>query len=402
MGNMFNLVGYECKKFFFKYSLLCLILVLLCANGMKIFSIQKETTYLLDPLWVEVHGQLYEEYSGEMTVEKIEHLLSRFRLIESDISDFTASTRTDNPDTLTGNIYSDYYLYSWFFVEPMEYMWSYKYNTKEILEKSKENLSFYEKYGNQYKVRENEKIITLFQNREIVDFQYTELVNEYSHYEFSSVFVLLLLLYVSTTVFSYEYECKMDKILLTHKNRSIILAKMVSITLLLLVIVLLFALFDLGCFILAYGTTEGFSLPFYALRDYSQSFFGGSILSYAFISTMMKFHGFFSISMIFLFVAQSIKKPLIIFLVNLLIGGILFAVQNSFENLSNVWIKAINPYSLVANNVLLGRCEFVNLLGFPVPLSFVATFLTVFVGAFFGFIIVSTSQQNMFAKRRGK
>ncbi len=402
MGNVFNLVGYECKKFFFKYSLLCLILVLLCANGMKIFSIQKETTYLLDPLWVEVHGQLYEEYVGEMTVEKIEHLLSRFRSIEAEISDFTASTRTDNPDTLTGNIYSDYYLYSWFFVEPMEYMWSYGYNANEIVKKAEDNLIFYEKYQNQYKVRENEKIITLFQNRGIKDFHYTELVNEYTHYEFSSIFIFLLLLYVSTTIFSYEYECKMDKILLTHKNRRIVLAKMFAVTLLLFIIVLLFALFDLGCFVLAFGTTEGFSLPLYALRDYSQSFFGGTILSFAVISTMMKFLGFYSIAMIFLFVAQSIKKPLIIFMVNLLIGSILFAVQNSFENLSNVWIKVINPYSLVENNMLLGRCEFVNLLGFPIPLSLAATFVTVSVGILFSFFIVSTSQQNIFAKRREK
>ena len=44
----------------------------------------------------------------------------------------------------------------------------------------------------------------------------------------------------------------------------------------------------------------------------------------------------------------------------LIVSGAVCAYSNFF------WTKALNPYSLLTNRVLLGKTEFVNLGGFPV------------------------------------
>mgnify|MGYP007025201254 CR=1 FL=1 len=81
------------------------------ANLFKIYGDYTSYSYLADgsgaQSWHTVYWQLYEEYRGEITPEKIEQLLAVYQPLAQATADMTASTATDDPNTMTGNLYSD-------------------------------------------------------------------------------------------------------------------------------------------------------------------------------------------------------------------------------------------------------------------------------------------------------
>lgn len=67
----------------------------------------------------ELYWQQYETFSGKITVDKINDLMDIYRPLELQTAELTASTATDNPNTFTGNVYSDYYFFWDCFVKPL-------------------------------------------------------------------------------------------------------------------------------------------------------------------------------------------------------------------------------------------------------------------------------------------
>ena len=122
---MIRLIRYEFIKQFCKRSILALFVVFSLANLFKIYGEYKSYSYLTDGngerSWHTHHWQLYEEYRGEITPEKIERLLAVYQPLVEATSDMTASTATDDPNTMTGNLYSDRNLLDKYFVQPMQY-----------------------------------------------------------------------------------------------------------------------------------------------------------------------------------------------------------------------------------------------------------------------------------------
>ena len=118
---MIRLIRYEFIKQFCKRSILALFVVFSLTNLFKIYGEYKSYSYLTDGngerSWHTLHWRLYEEYQGEITPEKIERLLSVYQPLVEATSDMTASTATDDPNTMTGNLYSDRNLLDKYFVQ---------------------------------------------------------------------------------------------------------------------------------------------------------------------------------------------------------------------------------------------------------------------------------------------
>ena len=85
---MIRLIRYEFIKQFCKRSILALFVVFGLANLFKIYGEYQSYSYLADGngerSWHTLHWQLYEEYRGEITPEKIERLLAAYQpLVEA-------------------------------------------------------------------------------------------------------------------------------------------------------------------------------------------------------------------------------------------------------------------------------------------------------------------------------
>lgn len=242
---MVSLIKYELKKHFIKRSIFIVILIFSLINIVKINNVYQENSFISkskSPIWNEVYWQLYDQFGGTTTLEKIEQLLSVYRPLEKQTADLTASRAMDNPNTYTGNVYSDCYLLKDYYVQPMEYAYMYQATANDIVQAAKDNMVFYNKLGNNYKYRENDIIASLFASRHISEFSYTEMYQYYLEYDFSSLLVLLICLYGLVGVFASEKETDMDILILTTVSggRKTLISKIVASMLFVLFICLWF------------------------------------------------------------------------------------------------------------------------------------------------------------------
>ena len=369
---MIRLIRYEFIKQFCKRSILALFAVFSIANLFKIHSEYKSYSYLANGCgersWHTVHWQLYEEYEGEISSEKIDQLLSVYQPLSEATSDMTASTATDDPNTMTGNLYSDRNLLDKYFVKPMQYFYEYSGQAEQVANRARQNAALYAERGEVYRQRESGAIYNLYAGRSVPSFAYREMCNYYLNYDFSIVLTLLLCLYGIIGTFVREKETQMDMLLLVSPNggRKTALAKIVAATIFLVLVPLWFSLLDLIGFAASFQTFEGLALPVYAIPTFAEASVSISILQYALLSAALRCVGVWVVGMIWLLVSMFWKNALLPFVINfalctvMIVSGAACAYSNFF------WTKVLNPYSLLTNRILLGKTEFVNLGGFPV------------------------------------
>ncbi len=197
-------------------------------------------------------------------------------------------------------------------------------------------------------------------------FAYREMCNYYLNYDFSIVLTLLLCLYGIIGTFVSERETQMDMLLLVSPNggRKTALAKIIAATLFLLLTSLWFSLLDLIGF--AASFLEGLALPVFAIPNFAEVSVNLSIFQYVLLSAALKCAGAWVIGMLWLLVSMFWKNALLPFVIGFALCIALTVSGAACAYSSFFWTKVLNPYSLLANRVLLGKTEFVNLGGFPV------------------------------------
>lgn len=397
---MIRLVRYEFIKQFGKRSILVLFMVFSLANLFKIHSEYKSYSYLADGngerSWHTVHWQLYEEYQGEITPEKIKHLLTVYQPLAEATSDMTASTATDDPTTMTGNPYSDRNLLDKYFVQPMQYFYEYNSRAGQVADKARQNASLYAKQGAVYKQRESGVVYHLYAGRSIPAFAYREMCNYYLNYDFSIVLTLILCLYGIIGTFVSEKETQMDMLLLVSPNggRKTTLAKILAATLFLFLTSVWFSLLDLIGFAASFQTLEGLILPVFAIPTFAEASVNLSIFQYVLLSAALRCVGTWVIGMLWLLVSMFWKNALLPFVINFALCTALLVSGAACASSGFFWTKVLNPYSLLTNRVLLGRTEFVNLGGFPVLTWQAAGWISLLAGLILTATIYCMSTEN--------
>lgn len=376
---MVRLIYFELKKCFFKRAILFAMLAFSIINVAKISSVYEDNSLITkrsSPIWNEVYWQLYEEYSGKMTPERIKSLLSVYKPLEQKTTDLTASTRMDDLNTYTGNVYSDYYLLSWYYVKPMEYTYMYTSTAADIATKAQENMEFFKGKGNDYLFRENRAIAELYAGREVSEFSYTEMYQYYVEYDFSSLLVLLICLYGLVGVFASEKESDMDTLLLTTVNggKRTVTAKIIASMLFILAIASWFWVLDFVAFGVVFRSFEAGSIPLYALKNFENTPLNISLFGYAVLSAAIKIGGMMVLGLIFLALSSVSKNALLPFISNLGVAGIVILFGEITAGSGNILAKIINPFILISNSELFGKTEFMNFAGIPV-LSYTAAIL---------------------------
>lgn len=367
---MVKLIGYEIKKCFWKKPILLLLLAFTIVNLVSIYGAWRDdSTFDEFPKWKACYPTIYGQIKGEMTNDKIDTLLSLYRSIEAQVADQTASTATDHPDTLTGNLYSDYYFLNWNFVRPMEYLYTYRMRAGEITAAARSNLSLYSSVGNDYEYGKNQMIAGLYENRSIREFAFTAFYNSFLHYDFSNLLVLLISLYALAGVFVSEKESGMEHLLLTARQGGwrTTMAKLFASVLFVAAVSLWFWLTDFFSFAALYGTLDGGSLPVYALENFAQSAVGMTLAQYALVSMAVKMLGAVIVGLIFLLISRFFRSALFPYVLGLLTIFALAGLYGAYASSSHLLLKICNPFTLLQCRAVFRMTEFVNVLGFPVP-----------------------------------
>ncbi len=383
---MTRLMKYEFYKLFCKRSILVVLIVFSMINLFKINNEFHSYSYLADGhdsrSWNSVYWRLYEDYRGEITTEKINHLLSIYQPLADATADMTASTATGDPNTMTGNKYSDRNILDKYYIEPMEYFYHYRTHASEVAKKAKENADVYKKQGQTYEARKNSVIYNLYSGRNISDFAYQEMYNYYLNYDFSNILVLLLCLYGIISTFVCEKETQMDMLLLTNPNggKKTTFAKIVAATLFVIGVSAWFSVLDYVGFAVSFRTMEGYHLPLYAVNNFSTAAINCSLWQYSILSAVIKIIGVWTMSMGFLFLSMFWRNALVPFVTGF--GAALcLVITGALQSYSsNIWLKIINPYSLLANRILFSKTEFVGFAGYPIPSFWAAILFAIIVG----------------------
>lgn len=397
---MMRLIRFEFIKQFRKRSVLVILVLFSIINLLKIHSEYKAYSYLSngndERSWNAVYWQLYNEYSGEITIEKINQLLSVYKPLAEATADMTASTATDNPNTMTGNLYSDRNLLDKYYVQPMQFFYGYQSAADKVAEKARENALIYEEHGEEYEARKNAVIYRLYTDRTISEYSYHEMYNYYLNYDFSSVLMLLLCLYGIVSTFVSEKETQMDMLLLTCANggKKTALAKIIAVTAFVWLVSLWFSLLDYIGFVASFHTFEGWSLPVYAIPNLAEAAVNINLLEYSLLSAVLKAVGAWTLGMLMLLLSTFWKNALIPFVLNLAACMALIISGASVAYSSFPWAKVLNPYSLLTNRILMGKTEFLNIANHPVLTYKVAVVFALIAGLMIALTIYFLSAEN--------
>lgn len=403
---MTRLIRYEFYKLFCKRSILVILILFSIINLFKINDEFHSYSYLADgkdsSSWNSVYWQLYKNYSGEITIEKINHLLNLYQPLADATADMTASTATDNPNTMTKNIYSDRNILEKYYVQPMEYFYHYQTYASAVAEKAKENALLYKEQGQTYEVRKNSVIYHLYSGRNISSFAYQEMYNYYLNYDFSNILILLLCLYGIVNTFVCEKETQMDMLLLTNPNggKKTTLAKIIAATLFVISVAIWFSVLDYIGFVLSFGTIEGYNLPLYAVNNFSTAAVNCNLLQYSILSAVTRAIGVWTMSMSFLLISMFWHNALVPFVSNFGVALCLIMIGASQSYSSNIWLKIINPYSLLTNRILFSKTEFIGFAGYPIQSFLAAAIFAVVVGLTVIMAMVILSKRNYHCQDR--
>ena len=402
---MTRLIKYEFYKLFCKRSILVVLILFSIMNLFKIDSEFHSYSYLADGndsrSWNSVYWQLYENYKGEITAEKINHLLSIYQPLADATADMTASTAKDNLNMMTGNIYSDMNILEKYYVRPMEYFYHYRTYALKVAERAKENVAVYQERGQTYEVRKNSVIYNLYSGRNIKAFAYEEMYNYYLNYDFSGILVLFLCLYGVVSTFVCEKETQMDMLLLTNPNggKKTVFAKIAAATLFVNSVVVWFSAVDYIGFAYFFGTAEGGNLPLYAISNFSTAAVNCNLWQYSILSAVIRAVGVWTMSMVFLLISMFWRNTLIPFVADF--GAALYFIITgaSQSYLSNIWLKIINPYSLLANRILFSKTEFIGFAGYPIQSFLAAIVFAITVGMVSIIAMMLLSKRNSHCRK---
>lgn len=364
---MRKLIFYEVRKHFLTPAMILIFLFLLMADACKIYSVYQEFSLFSGSNLAEfkkIYETFYPVYCGEITPEKIDHLLGIYRPIYETVRNQTASTQKDE-SSYTYNVYSDELFFRKCFVEEMEYDYTYRSYAAGIVSEAKKNIDFYKEWGNTYEYRKNLYIARAFHGRQIKDFYSTEMYQSLLYYDFSSILLLMLMVYGCASVFVKEEETEMKYIIRTSRNGRgrTYLAKIFSAFLFLTAMCILFAIWDFCMFSFFFGGTESTGSPLFAVRGFQDTLLNLSMGQGYLLLTIYKMAGLCVLCMIFLLFSLAARRILTALLLNFIFIIVCVSAYDHIYNSSRLW----NPISLICGRNLVLRPDFSNMAGYPLP-----------------------------------
>lgn len=361
---MLRLFYFEIRKNYFRkfviiaFSLFLIINVLLIYKN-YINGNSESTGYFMphsvstEKSW-EFYRSMHKKLDGALTVDKADFIIHENNRLKSIVSDGTYS-KEYQPDSYTGYLWGDYVMVNKYFYNPMKYISTYSINIDKIVKKAKDNIAFYEKYGNGYEKAKNEFIADHYSERKITVFYDSKPWELLFDYNFSDLLILLLMLLGLVPMFINEKETKMSSLILASKNGKInmTIIKIMSAFAFVSFLVLVFSCENMLAFNFLYGL-NGHAMPLYAMEGYQYSPLTCSILAFYFLIVLLKIIGFLSFGMFIFLLSSLLSRVIYTYMLSslLLIGGIYASGYMVSVELKKVLLSFFSPFTLLKGNEL--------------------------------------------------
>lgn len=361
-----RLVHFECRKAFLNPMMLVFTVFLLLMNGWKVYDSYQSAV----SKWQEyesLYADFYEIYCGTITPEKADHLMNIYSPLEEKSESWTLNYYYD-PDAYTYSEGMDYDFFSSQFAIEMEYDYLYQNKAYNIVTRAQTLSEFYENVGNRFESEKNQKIKQDFLGRRIPEFADTRGWEVLLHYDYSSMLVLLLMLFGLCNVFVVERETEMYMLLRTTRRGcgAAIGAKLAASALFCIVVCALFYTQDFLTIYFAGHRNEALSSPVYALRTLEVTPLNMTVGGYFLWAAAFRTWGVLACGCYVLLISCLCSQVLSAFFGGLacILGGV---VLQEFCR-THYALKWFNPLEMVIGRELVQTSAFVNVLGRAVHL----------------------------------
>lgn len=355
-----SLTLWELKKIFKRKGILVIILLLSILNVYNISHNFQDSHS--DAYWA-----IYEEIKGPFTEDKMNFVMDHYNEYQKIIASGIYEKEVSDPRYYTGFVYGDLNEFN-SHREEMERIFTYNDTIQAVKNAASENIDIYKLKGNQYEMLRNQKISTAYETRNLLNYFDTSGFGSYLSYSFSSLLIILVLLFAISPVFTREKELDMDIIIQTCTNggQKTVFAKKHASLIFTIIISLYFYILDYICF-MSVAHLDGLSAPIYQIREYAFCPLNMSIGQFCMFSLIIKVSGCCVFSMLFLFVSSIYSEILFSFSINIGISFFLIGFSGSGWNI-------LNPVSFLTNTQYFESFVTMNVFNYPIQ-NFILIFL---------------------------
>lgn len=359
MGKLFY---YEIKKNIFKLSLLFLLIGLFAVNAYKI----RETVRYegLGGYSLIVYGEtdlsekMKSEFYGEITAEKIQEIQAYSDKMAAIIASGNYDTKNPSDEFYTGYAYGDNNVIGEIKAE-VRSVYLYPNSIAELKERADKCIGFFDG-KNEYEVKKNELLKTMYNDRKINVYGDFEAANLYLDYEFSSFVIMILMIFTFSSVFSVEAFTQTDKIIRSGgRARNSFWAKQFVMYSFAAVLTVTFSITDILSFG-SYYSLNYLEQPLYTLSDYRFSPYPFTVMGGIMLSLLFK-----TVALIFagevIMTISSLTKNL---------GAAMtlcFAAISGLIFINGYIPPCLSSFALFSMKKMTAEFKCVNIFGYPVP-----------------------------------
>ncbi len=371
---MLRLLYFEIRKNYLRKSVLIAFSLFLVINLVLIYKNYVSGNFYLNGYFMphtadtekrwEFYHKMHEKMDGTLTDEKADFIVRENNRLMSIVNDGTYS-REFQPDSYTGYYWGDFVMVNKYFYNPMKYFATYSVDTDKAVEKAKDNIVFFEKYGNQYEKAKNEFIVNRYANRKVSVFYDSKPWGLLFDYDFSDLLILLLVLLGFIPMFINEKETKMYGLIMSSKKGKInmVFIKLLSAFLFTAFLVFLFSCENIITFKLLYRI-NGSGMPLYAIEKYQYSPLTCSVGTFYIYAALLKTIGFFSFGMMIFMFSTLFNRVVFTYTFSafLLLGGVYVSGYIASAEPGKALLSLISPFTLLKGDELFAGLLDINVL----------------------------------------
>ena len=359
---------WEVKKILNIKGLTLFILAFMIFNCINIYRsydpsyLNKSNDDLLD---AEIRmGELLE---GKITQDKVNNFNSKYNEVIELYESNQLNSTPDYSRFYTGYVFGDYNLFTKINNE-LKRRLTYNQQISALKNEAEEKAKIYET-SSRYNYMLNKTIVDSYGTRYIDSYYYNEPAINLFTYNFSSILIILLIMFFCIPLFTNERDSDMLTILACTKRgylkRGIRADKIITMVMFVAFITILFTLSD---FVMLKSALKfnGLTQPLFVLEKFKYTPTTMSIIAFYILCTFMKFIGFTSIGFITMIIARLSKSSVLGYIITLISILLLMTLKSMDSNTVVQYINLINPVSLFLLYKNFYNCELINVFSMPV------------------------------------
>lgn len=387
---MWKLFCYEVKKNVLRLPLLFLLIGLAAVNLYKIretVRYEGSDGYTIIMKGEESSFQKMESaFYGEINSKLIAKIQAYSDKMGAIIASGNYDTENASDEFYTGYAYGDNNVIGEI-KEAVRDAYMYPNSITELKQRADNCIKFFDG-KNEYEVRKNELLKTLYNGRKIGVYGGYQAVSLYFDYEFSSFIIMIILIFVFSATFSNETLTGTDKIIKSSgRAGSIFWAKNFTMYAFAAAMTIFFSLADILYFGRFYGIGF-FDQPLYAIPEYRFTPYNITIFGAVALSCLFKTLALIFVGEIILLISSFTKN----------LGAamtICFAAIGTLIFANGYIPEFASPFTLFSTEKMLGGFKCLNIFGYPVPEFMVTILLTLIYTAVLHIICYRKTSQKI-------